>query len=203
MNIDALATAAAQGELPSEHAALALADANDLAGLMAAAAALRDAGFGNGVTYSRKIFIPLTQLCRDVCHYCTFAQAPKRLAEPYMSLEAVVELAREGQRLGCKEALFTLGERPELRYAAARKALAALGYASTLDYLRAAADAVYTSTGLLPHMNPGTLSAAECAMLREVSPSMGIMLESASERLCAKGMPHHGSPDKQPAVRLA
>ena len=200
--IDTLAAAAARGRLPSPEAALALADCTATGELMQAATLFRDAGFGNGISYSRKIFIPLTQLCRDVCHYCTFAKAPKRLAAPYMSIDAVVELAREDQRLGCKEALFTLGERPELRYASARKALAAMGYASTLDYLRAAADAVFTATGLLPHMNSGTLSADECALLREVSPSMGIMLESASERLCAPGMPHHGSPDKHPAVRL-
>ena len=197
-----LLAAAEAGQLPSDDEALQLAECNDLAGLMACAGRLRDQGFGNGVTYSRKIFIPLTQLCRDVCHYCTFAQAPKRVSEPYMSIEAVVELARAGQRLGCKEALFTLGERPELRYKTARDALARMGFVSTLDYLRAAAEAVFTATGLLPHMNPGTLSLDECQSLRSVSPSMGIMLESASERLCAKGMPHHGSPDKRPALRL-
>ncbi|MGR8919600.1 MAG: 5-amino-6-(D-ribitylamino)uracil--L-tyrosine 4-hydroxyphenyl transferase CofH [Gammaproteobacteria bacterium] len=186
----------------SDAEAMALADVEDLGALSARAAALRDHGFDHAVTYSRKIFIPLTQLCRDVCHYCTFAQAPKKVAEPYMSLDAVVALAEQGKRLGCKEALFTLGERPELRYQAARDALARLGYESTLAYLRAAAEAVFTETGLLPHMNPGTMSAEECAMLREVSPSMGIMLESASERLCGKGMPHYGSPDKAPAVRL-
>ena len=188
--------------MPSDKNALQLADFNDLAALMACAGRLRDQGFGNGVTYSRKIFIPLTQLCRDVCHYCTFAQAPKRVVEPYMSIDAVVALARAGQRLGCKEALFTLGERPELRYKTARDALARMGFSSTLHYLSAAAEAVFTETGLLPHMNPGTLSLEECERLRAVSPSMGIMLESASERLCAKGMPHHGSPDKRPSVRL-
>ncbi len=194
--------AAAAGLAPSDSDALTLAASDSLDHLMPVAAALRDRGFGNGVTYSRKIFIPLTQLCRDVCHYCTFAKAPKRLRDPYMSIDEVVELARAGQRLGCKEALFTLGEKPEVRYKTARDALARLGYRSTIDYLHAAASAVFEQTGLLPHMNPGTLSADECARLREVSPSMGIMLESASERLCAKGMPHHGSPDKRPAVRL-
>ncbi len=193
---------AAAGHRLADGDALALAACADTGALMEIAAALRDAGFDNRVSYSRKIFIPLTKLCRDVCHYCTFAQAPRNAGDPYMSLDAVVDLAREGQRMGCKEALFTLGERPELRYRTAREALAASGHATTLEYLRDAADAVFSATGLLPHMNPGTLSADECAMLREVSPSMGIMLESASERLCAKGMPHHGSPDKQPAVRL-
>ena len=201
-SLTSLFTAAQSGQWPSDADALQLAQCTDLADLMACAGQLRDQGFGNGVTYSRKIFIPLTQLCRDVCHYCTFAQAPKRVVEPYMSIAAVVELARAGQQLGCKEALFTLGERPELRYKTARDALARMGFASTLDYLRAAAEAVFTQTGLLPHMNPGTLSLAECQMLRAVSPSMGIMLESAAERLCAKGMPHHGSPDKRPAIRL-
>ena len=192
----------APGDTLSDAQALALATCADLAGLMQAASTLRDAGFGNGVTYSRKIFIPLTRLCRDVCHYCTFATAPKRVESPYMGLDEVVALAREGQRRGCKEALFTLGEKPELRYRAAREALAAMGYSTTLEYLRDAANAVFEQTGLLPHMNPGTLTPEECAMLREVSPSMGIMLESAAPRLCEKGMPHHGSPDKQPAVRL-
>ena len=195
--------AAAAGErLPSDNEALGLAEFHDTRELMRIAADLRDIGFDQSVTYSRKIFIPLTELCRDVCHYCTFAKAPKRVREPYMPIERVVELAEKGRRMGCKEALFTLGERPELRYKSARDALARLGHASTLSYLRAAADAVFEQTGLLPHMNPGTMSAAECAMLREVSPSMGIMLESASERLCEKGMPHHGSPDKRPAARL-
>ena len=169
---------------------------------MAQASALRDEGFGNRVTYSRKIFIPLTKLCRDVCHYCTFAQAPKRVERPYMSIDEVVELARAGQAMGCKEALFTLGERPELRYKSARDALSELGFASTLEYLREAANAVFEQTGLLPHMNAGTMSREEFDMLREVSPSMGIMLESASERLCEKGMPHYGSPDKDPGVRI-
>jgi FO synthase len=154
------------------------------------------------VTYSKKVFIPLTHLCRDVCHYCTFAQAPRTLKASYMGLEEVLAVARAGAERGCKEALFTLGERPELRYPAARTALAEMGYASTLDYLGDAADAVLRETGLLPHLNPGTMTPAELATLRPVAPSMGIMLESTSERLCAKGMPHHGSPDKVPEVRL-
>ncbi len=186
----------------SENDALSLESEKDTRGIMALAAAVRDQGFGHDITYSRKIFIPLTQLCRDVCHYCTFAQAPKRVTQPYLPLEEVVELARAGKDLGCKEALFTLGEKPELRYASARKALSALGYASTLHYLRDAAEAVFRETGLLPHMNPGTMTTEECAMLREVSPSMGIMLESAAERLCQKGGVHYGSPDKVPSVRL-
>lgn len=199
---DKLLDAALAGAVPDDASALGLAGCDDVSALVACAGEIRDRGFGNAVTYSRKIFIPLTKLCRDVCHYCTFAQAPKRVGEPYMALDAVVELAREGRALGCKEALFTLGEKPELRYRAAREALTALGRETTIEYLRDAAAAVFEQTGMLPHMNPGTLTAEECAMLREVSPSMGIMLESASSRLCEKGMPHHGSPDKDPRVRL-
>ena len=193
---------ARSGALPTDDEALALASFTDTAALAAVAAELRDAGFRNLVTYSRKVFIPLTHLCRDVCHYCTFAQTPSKLETPYMSLDAVLDVARHGAAMGCKEALFTLGEKPELRYRAAREWLAEHGYATTLDYLRAAAKAVFEETGLLPHLNPGNMTPAEIASLRPVSPSMGIMLESASERLTRKGMPHYGSPDKVPAVRL-
>jgi FO synthase len=194
---------ALEGRLPSDEEALQLAQFDDTRALADAAATLRDQGFHNVVTYSRKVFIPLTHLCRDVCHYCTFAKVPRKLKAPYMTIEEVLEVARHGQRMGCKEALFTLGEKPELRYKAAREALAEMGYESTTDYLRAAAQAVFSETGLLPHLNPGNLSPTELAELKTVSPSMGIMLESASERLCEKGMPHYGSPDKVPAVRLA
>ena len=194
---------ARDGVLPTADEARRLAEATDLPALMAVAGELRDRGFGNVVTYSKKIFLPLTHLCRDVCHYCTFAKAPKRIGNPYMPLAEVLEVARAGAKLGCKEALFTLGERPEARYKTAREALAKLGYATTLEYLAAVAEAVYTETGILPHLNPGTMSADEIRSLRKVSASMGIMLESAAERLTEKGMPHHGSPDKVPAVRLA
>lgn len=182
--------------------ALALSDRDDLTVLMGEAAGLRDLGFGNSITYSRKIFIPLTQLCRDVCHYCTFAQAPKKVVNPFLSVDEVLELAHQGKAMGCKEALFTLGEKPELRYKAAREALSAMGYSTTLEYLKDVSRAVFEQTGLLPHMNAGTMTLDECQMLREYSPSMGIMLESLSERLCEKGMPHYGSPDKVPQVRL-
>ncbi len=200
--IQALLDDARKGRAPSDEEALALADFAETPALTEVAAALRDAGFGRLVTYSRKVFIPLTHLCRDVCHYCTFAQVPRKLKAPYMTLEEVLELARHGADQGCKEALFTLGEKPELRYRAAREALADLGFASTLDYLCHAAEAVHRETGLLPHLNPGTSTPEELAQMREVSPSMGLMLESASDRLTEKGMPHHGSPDKVPAVRL-
>ncbi len=193
---------ARQGDLPGDDEALALADFKDTAALAALAADIRDRGFLNLVTYSRKVFIPLTHLCRDVCHYCTFAQTPSNLDAPYMALDDVLEVARHGAEMGCKEALFTLGEKPELRYRAAREWLAEHGYATTLDYLGDAARTVFDETGLLPHLNPGNMTPAEIASLRPVSPSMGIMLESASDRLTEKGMPHYGSPDKVPAVRL-
>jgi FO synthase len=154
------------------------------------------------VTYSRKVFLPLTHLCRDVCHYCTFATTPRRIEHAYMPLERVLEIAREGAAAGCREALFTLGEKPELRYRAAREWLEAHGYDTTLDYLEAAARAVFEETGLIPHLNPGTMTPEELERLRSVSGSMGIMLESTSARLCDRGMPHYGSPDKEPAVRL-
>jgi FO synthase len=190
------------GKLPTHEQALALADVTDTRALSEIAAGLRDRGFNNIVTYSRKVFIPLTHLCRDVCHYCTFAQVPRKLKAPYMSVDEVLEIARNGAAAGCKEALFTLGEKPELRYKAARDALAEMGFDSTLDYLEHVAQRVFEETGLLPHLNPGTMSTEELARLRRISPSMGIMLESTSDRLCEKGMPHYGSPDKVPAVRL-
>jgi len=167
------------------------------------AEAMTQASFGAVVTYSRKVFIPLTHLCRDVCHYCTFAKAPRKAGSPYLSIEQVLEIARTGQAAGCREALFTLGDRPEDRYRAAREALADKGHGSTLGYLREAAAAVLEETGLLPHLNPGLMGEADLVELRPVAASMGLMLESVSERLCEKGGPHHGSPDKQPAARLA
>ena len=191
-----------QGALPTEDEALALADFDDTRALAAVASTIRDRGFRNLVTYSRKVFIPLTHLCRDVCHYCTFAQTPSKIETPFMDLDAVLEVARGGAQLGCKEALFTLGEKPELRYRAAREWLADHGYQTTLEYLHDAAEAVLEQTGLLPHLNPGNMTPGEIDFLRPVSPSMGIMLESVSDRLTEKGMPHYGSPDKIPAVRL-
>ena len=178
-------------------------EARPPARLMAEAEALTLAGHGTVVTYSRKVFIPLTKLCRDVCHYCTFAQRPSQVAAPFLDLDEVLAIARAGERAGCHEALFTLGDRPEARYRAARDWLDARGYASTLDYVAAAAAAVLAETGLLPHLNPGLMDAGDYARLRPLSASMGLMLESTSERLGLPGMPHHGSPDKVPAARLA
>jgi FO synthase len=174
----------------------------DLPALMTRAAALRDAGHGRMQTYSPKIFIPLTQLCRDVCHYCTFAQPPRRGERAYMTREEVLALARAGAAAGCSEALFTLGDKPEVRYEAARTELAALGHATTLSYLAEMCGAVLAETGLLPHVNAGVMGGQDIATLRRVSVSQGLMLESFSERLMQKGGPHFGSPDKAPAARL-
>ncbi|MEE8079696.1 MAG: radical SAM protein, partial [Pseudomonadales bacterium] len=148
--IEELRTQHKAGELPTHAQALALAEITGTRMLAGLAAELRDQGFANIVTYSRKVFIPLTHLCRDVCHYCTFAQVPRKVRAPYLSLDEILETARKGAELGCKEALFTLGEKPELRYKAAREALAEMGFESTLDYLLHAAKAVYEETGLFP-----------------------------------------------------
>ena len=187
---------------PSRDAALDLVRAPDLPALMQRAAALRDVGFGRPVSYSRKVFIPLTKLCRDVCHYCTFAQPPRPGERAYLTLDEVVDVARRGAEAGCREALFTLGDKPELRYPQARAELAALGHPTTVSYLAAAARAVFDATGLLPHANPGVVSRAELLALREVCPSQGLMLESTSRRLLESGGVHHGSPDKDPDLRL-
>ncbi|WP_431480601.1 5-amino-6-(D-ribitylamino)uracil--L-tyrosine 4-hydroxyphenyl transferase CofH [Pseudomonas thivervalensis] len=195
--------AAASGALPTSEQALALADYDDMPELMAVASSIRDRGSRNVVTYSRKVFLPLTRLCRDVCHYCTFSRQSPSVDSAYLTLEQMLETAHQGARLGCKEALFTLGEKPELRYKAAREALTRLGFASTIDYVVHAAETVHRETGLLPHINAGCLTEEELTKLRPVAASMGLMLESASERLCEPGMPHHGSPDKHPAPRLA
>lgn len=190
-------------KLLSAPEALELAIETDTRALMAAAARLRDRNFGKYITYSRKVFIPLTHLCRDSCHYCTFARPPRKDERIYMTPEEVLAVAKRGEAAGCTEALFTLGDKPELRYAQARTALAALGHETTLGCLRDAAAMVLKETGLLPHLNPGVMTAVDLEMLRPVSASMGLMLESASERLCRRGGAHFGSPDKTPAVRLA
>ncbi len=166
-------------------------------------AGLVDAGRPGVVTYSRKVFIPLTRLCRDRCHYCTFARVPYRLPAAFLERDEVLAIAREGAAAGCKEVLFTLGDRPEERWPAAREWLDARGYDSTLDYVRASAIAVIEETGLLPHLNPGVMSWAELTRLKPVAPSMGMMLETTATRLWSEpGGPHYGSPDKEPAVRL-
>ena len=154
------------------------------------------------ITYSKKVFIPLTELCRDVCHYCTFAKAPKKLDAPYLEPDQVLAIAEQGKAQFVKEALFTLGEKPEMRYQVAKDHLQKLGFETTIEYLGSMSKLVYEETGLLPHLNPGNMTLLEMEKLREYSVSMGIMLESSSERLCGKGGPHFGSPDKQPVTRL-
>jgi FO synthase len=181
---------------------LALGESIPLATLRDAAEQLALEGFGAVVSYSRKVFIPLTRLCRDVCHYCTFATAPRHLPAPYLSPEEAISIARHGAAVGCREALFTLGDKPELRYQAARDALERLGQSTTISYLEEVARQVYTETGLLPHLNPGAMTREDLARLRTVSVSMGLMLESSSPRLCERGGPHFGSPDKQPSARF-
>jgi len=170
--------------------------------LCAKAVSLRDAGHGTLVTYSPKVFIPLTKLCRDVCHYCTFARPPRRGERAFMTIDDVLAVARAGASAGCREALFTLGDKPELRYRIVREELAALGCQTTLEYVERAASAVLEETGLLPHLNPGVLTDDDVRALRGVSASMGLMLETTSDRLSERGGPHFGSPDKDPRERL-
>ncbi|HSD53158.1 MAG TPA: 7,8-didemethyl-8-hydroxy-5-deazariboflavin synthase CofG, partial [Burkholderiales bacterium] len=170
--------------------------------LAARARSLREAGHGVRVSYSRKVFIPLTRLCRNTCGYCTFVRGPKEVAHPYLRPGEVLEIARLGAAAGCREALLTLGDRPESAHAAARTALEQLGYGSTVEYLAAMCALVLAETRLLPHTNAGVLSEDETRRLRAVSVSQGLMLESITDRLCAPGGPHHGCPDKLPAVRL-
>ncbi len=197
---------------PTEAETLLHARGADLDRLLAVAGRIRDAGLAAAgrpgvITYSRKVFIPLTHLCRDRCHYCIFAQTPGKLAlagkAPYLSPDEILDIARRGADLGCKEALFTLGDRPEDRWPAAREWLDAHGYDSTIDYLRAMSIRVLEETGLLPHLNPGVMTWDELQRLKPVAPSMGMMLETTSTRLWTeKGQAHFGSPDKDPALRL-
>ena len=203
MTMHSILDAAASGERLDETQALALAGCEDTDALMEAACRVRDRRSGDIVTYSPKVFIPLTELCRDVCHYCTFAKTPGNVRAAYLTVDEAVAIARRGAEAGCTEALFTLGDQPERRYRAAREALAGMGFESTIDYLVHAARRVHEETGLLPHVNPGVMRREEIARLREVSVSAGIMLESTARRLCEKGGPHYGSPDKSPEARLA
>ncbi len=204
--------------LNADEAAIALtARGDDLADLCASAARVRDAGLASStrrgpagglpVSYSRKVFIPVTHLCRDTCHYCTFVTVPGKLRAEgrgmYLEPDEIVSLAARGADLGCKEALFTLGDRPELRWPQAAEWLDHRGYNSTLDYVRAMAIRVLEETGLLPHLNPGVMSWTEMSGLKPVAPSMGMMLETTSQRLfTTRGLAHFGSPDKDPKVRL-
>ncbi|MFS7878673.1 bifunctional FO biosynthesis protein CofGH [Streptomyces asiaticus] len=196
----------------AEAAVLLQARGDDLRELMASAARVRDAGLEAAgrpgvITYSRSVFIPLTRLCRDKCHYCTFATVPGKLRRAghgmYMSPDEVLDIARRGAEMGCKEALITLGDRPEDRWPEAREWLEAEGYDDTIAYVRAMAIRILEETGLLPHLNPGVLTWTDFQRLKPVAPSMGMMLETTAERLWSEpGGPHYGSPDKEPAVRL-
>ncbi len=177
-------------------------EAQPLEALLAKARELRRERLSRSVTYSRKVFVPLTRLCRDSCSYCTFAKAPRQVKSPYLSPEEVLAIARAGERAGCHEALFTLGDKPELRYAAARDFLQSRGFDTTVDYLEHVCGLVLKETTLLPHINAGVMTESELARLRKVSVSQGLMLESISERLCARGEAHFGSPDKAPAARV-
>ena len=204
--------------LNADEAAIAMtARGEDLADLCASAARVRDAGLrsagrtgprgGLPVSYSRKVFIPVTQLCRDTCHYCTFVTVPGKLRAEgrgmYLEPDEIIDIAACGAEMGCKEALFTLGDRPEDRWPEAGEWLDERGYDSTLDYVRAMAVRVLEETGLLPHLNPGVMSWAELSKLKPVAPSMGMMLETTSRRLFeTRGLAHYGSPDKDPAVRV-
>ena len=203
VDMDAVVGAWRRGQVPDPDVLARVAACDDLSGVMTAAQQLRDLGHGDVISYSRKVFIPLTKLCRDVCHYCTFAHPPRRGERCFLTVEEAVDIARAGAAAGCREALFTLGDKPELRYRAARAELDALGFETTLDYLAHVARRVLEETGLLPHLNPGVMSLEEILALREVSVSQGIMLETISERLGERGGPHYGSPDKAPEVRLA
>ncbi|BBJ41639.1 FO synthase [Streptomyces antimycoticus] len=196
----------------AEAAVLLQASGDDLKDLMASAAKVRDAGLEAAgrpgvITYSRSVFIPLTRLCRDKCHYCTFATVPGKLRRAghgmFMSPDEVLAIARRGAEMGCKEALITLGDRPEDRWPEARAWLEAEGYDDTIAYVRAMAIRILEETGLLPHLNPGAMTWTDFQRLKPVAPSMGMMLETTAERLWSEpGGPHYGSPDKEPAVRL-
>lgn len=197
------AAAVGHGLPPETARRLIRAEGEDLERLLAAAAALRDRRTGRIVTYSRKVFIPLTNLCRDSCGYCTFVRRPGDPQVHTMTPDEVLAVAEAGRRAGCKEALFSLGDKPELRYPAYRRWLIERGYPSTIAYLRDMCALVLAETGLLPHANPGVMTREDITALRPVTVSMGVMLEGTSPALLAKGGAHRGSPDKTPAARLA
>jgi FO synthase len=200
---DALA-AAREGRVTHEAANVLIRarDGEEYDSLLSAAAQLRDELKGRRVTYSKKVFIPLTNLCRDYCGYCTFRKDPDQPGAHTMTPDEVIEVAEAGARLGCKEALFSLGDRPEAIFPEMRETLARLGHRTTLGYLTEMCERVLKETGLLPHANPGLMGRKDLVRLREFNPSMGLMLETTSERLTMAGMPHDGAPDKRPALRL-
>ncbi len=203
--LDALAGAASEGRRLSDDEVRQLASwaRHDPAPVLAAAAHLRDQACGPVITFSKKVFIPLTKLCRDSCGYCTFAHPPRPGERAFLTMDEVVAIARAGEEAGCREALFTLGDKPERKWPEARAELASMGYTSTIEYLVAACRAVLEETNLLPHANPGALTSDETEAFARVSVSQGTMLETLSERLLKRGMAHFAAPDKKPAVRLA
>jgi FO synthase len=205
MSLDLLVGRAVDGERLDDGQVRELAGLarHEPATVISAAAALRDATTGPRITFSKKVFIPLTKLCRDSCGYCTFAQPPREGERAFLTIDEVLEIARAGEAAGCKEALFTLGDKPERRWAVARDELAALGHETTISYLVEACRAVLEHTSLVPHANPGALTLEETLALREVTVSQGTMLETLSERLLGRGMAHFGAPDKRPDIRLA
>ena len=204
-SVDDVIAKAKAGYGISDHDALALLTAGPgyLPEICAAASSMRDQGKGKTVTFSPKVFIPLTHLCRDFCGYCTFRKDPTQAGKNlFMTPEQVLEVAKAGAALGCTEALFTLGERPEQRYPEAREWLEHRGFKTTLEYLTYVCKLVFEETDMLPHANPGTMSRREIASLKPFNPSMGLMLESTSEMLYASGGPHEFAPSKRPRVRL-
>jgi len=186
----------------AEAIALDQVSAGELHQLMRRACRVREKAWGATVTYSRKVFIPLTNLCRDKCGYCTFARQPDEPGAGYLAPDQVMAIARRGEALGCKEALFSLGEKPELVYPQARAVLDALGYATTMDYVIAMSERILAETSLIPHVNAGTLTRAEIVRLKAVCGSVGLMLENVSRRLVQRGMAHYACPDKVPVQRL-
>ena len=201
-HVDAALERGLEGRGVSREDALSLMDEAPLAALLQAAGAVRDRFKGTSVSYSRKVFIPLTHLCRDYCGYCTFRADPQAGVRPYMTPEEVLVVAEAGRRAGCKEALFSLGDQPERVFPEAKEFLQTLGFNSTLEYLAAMTELVLTKTGLLPHSNPGVMGEKDLRRLRETNVSVGLMLESASPRLGRPGGAHWKAPDKVPALRL-
>lgn len=191
-----------QGRRVNKEQALALAETASLEELLEAASEVRKRGKGRTVSFSKKVFIPLTTLCRDYCAYCTFRKDPGQPGAQFMTPEEVLELAEQGRRAGCKEALFSLGDQPERIFPEAREFLKKQGYARTLDYLAAMCELVLERTGLLPHANPGVMDGAALDKLKESNASVGLMLENVSVRLMRDGLPHANAPDKVPALRL-
>jgi FO synthase len=201
-HVDAALDKGAEGRGVSREDALSLIHDAQLAALLDEAATVRDRFKGRSVSYSRKVFIPLTHLCRDYCGYCTFRSDPRAEVQPYMTPDDVVAVAEAGRRAGCKEALFSLGDQPERVFPEARQFLKALGFDRTLEYLAAMCELVLEKTGLLPHSNPGLMGLDDLRQLRETNVSVGLMLESASPRLGRTGGPHWKAPDKVPSLRL-